>query len=76
MDPPEVMRARKREDPLTNLRSIYQALADLVHTHRHTPANNDRRRCRLGRMIHQLEIEISYRSIPTTRLARCPSAKG
>ena len=49
-------------DPLTNLRSIHQALADLVQKHRKTPAS-DRKRCRLARMIRQLETEISYRSI-------------
>ena len=49
-------------DPLTNLRSIHQALADLVQKHRKTPAS-DRKRCRLARMIRQLETEISYRCI-------------
>ena len=53
---------RENMDPLTNMRSIEQALADLIEKHqRLTP--KARHRCRLSRMISQLKNEISRRSL-------------
>jgi hypothetical protein len=50
------------DDPLTNLRSIEQALSDLIEKQR-SLSPKARHRCRLSRMISQLKNEISYRCI-------------